>query len=85
MDTRGKISRRKFFSSTAIVAGGMAGLGISTQTASAAVQQEAAGYQNKDNNGQSCSSCTHFTPPSSCLVVAGTISPGGWCKLYAKK
>jgi hypothetical protein len=85
MDTRTRISRRKFFSSTAILAGGMAGLGASTRTASAAVPQEAAGYQGKDNNGQSCSSCAHFTPPSSCAVVAGIISPGGWCKLYAKK
>ena len=85
MDAQAKISRRKFFSSTAILAGGVVGLGASTRTAIAAVQQEAAGYQDKDNNGQSCSSCVHFTPPSSCKVVAGTISPGGWCKLYAKK
>jgi hypothetical protein len=48
-------------------------------------------YQDKPNNGADCSTCMHFEPGKSasamgtCAVVAGEISPKGWCLAYAKK
>lgn len=48
-------------------------------------------YQDKPHNGADCSTCMHFVPGSSpsamgtCKVVAGDISPKGWCLAYAKK
>jgi hypothetical protein len=30
----------------------------------------------------SCATCTFFVKPRSCKVVAGDISPQGWCKLF---
>ena len=58
-----------------------------TQHAAAAgsVPQSAAGYQDTPNGDKRCDGCSHFAPPSSCKVVAGVISPSGWCKLFAAK
>jgi hypothetical protein len=58
-----------------------------TQRAAAAgsVPQSAAGYQDKPNGDKRCEGCSHFEAPSSCKVVAGVISPSGWCKLFAAK
>jgi hypothetical protein len=36
-------------------------------------------------DGHFCSNCTNFIGPSSCRVVAGEISPGGYCLSYAPK
>jgi hypothetical protein len=35
--------------------------------------------------GKNCGTCRQFQAPSSCSVVDGTISPNGYCRLYAKK
>lgn len=60
---------------------------FSTQRAAAAgsVPQSAAGYQDTPKGDKRCDGCSHFAPPSSCKVVAGVISPSGWCKLFAAK
>jgi outer membrane biogenesis lipoprotein LolB len=39
-------------------------------------------YQDSPKNDQQCSDCTKFQPLASCSVVAGDISPRGWCKLF---
>lgn len=46
-------------------------------------------YQDKPSAGSDCSTCSHFVPGSSnkgfgkCNVVAGKISPEGWCVVYS--
>jgi hypothetical protein len=80
-----RLSRRQLFRSTAIAIGGAALLAESSTPALALVPQQAAGYQDKPQGQQMCSSCGHFQAPSSCVVVEGTISPSGWCRLYAQK
>ncbi|MDA8093462.1 MAG: high-potential iron-sulfur protein [Betaproteobacteria bacterium] len=55
------------------------------QARAAKMSQAAAGYQTAAHDGQSCANCALFQAPSSCSVVDGTVSPSGWCKLYAKK
>jgi hypothetical protein len=40
-------------------------------------------YQDAPNGIYSCASCTLFVPPSICKVVAGEVSPDGWCKAFA--
>ncbi|WP_165943243.1 high-potential iron-sulfur protein [Roseicella aquatilis] len=42
-------------------------------------------YQDKPKDGQKCSNCLHFQPPNACAIVAGEISPEGWCAVWAKK
>ena len=49
------------------------------------VAQKVVQYQTSPKNGQSCSKCVNFEPPSSCKLVEGTISPSGWCLLFAPK
>ena len=31
-----------------------------------------------------CDKCRHFIKPGSCQLVAGKISPSGWCKEFEK-
>ena len=80
-----KLSRRDLFRSAAIAVGGAALLAESTTPALALMPQKAAGYQDKPKGKQMCSNCSHFEPPSSCGLVAGKISPNGWCRFYAAK
>ncbi len=47
------------------------------------------GYQDHPDGNKQCSNCSHFVPGSSptaagtCKVVAGSISPNGYCYAYA--
>jgi hypothetical protein len=42
-------------------------------------------YQASPKGAQQCENCLLFQAPNACQVVDGTISPSGWCKLWAKK
>jgi len=48
-------------------------------------------YQDKPHANQRCSGCVQFVPGSSpdangtCRVVAGSISPNGWCVAFTPK
>ena len=77
------VSRRKVL--------GMATAGIALavafpmQAKAAKATQAQAGYQNSPKGGQHCELCRYFQKPSSCQLVAGTISPNGWCKFFNAK
>jgi hypothetical protein len=47
--------------------------------------KKVAKYQDHPNQGKSCSMCRYFHPPDSCQLVAGKISPTGWCSFFAQK
>jgi hypothetical protein len=49
------------------------------------IDQKTAMYQPSPKNGQRCDKCFAFEPPAGCKLVAGTISPAGWCQLFAPK
>jgi len=55
----------------------------------AGVEKGAVGYQDTPNSRKKCSMCAHFVPGSadtgSCKIVAGKISPLGWCRAWAAK
>ena len=83
----GALSRRTALS-RAIGLFALAGAAAATANgmlAQTKTSQKAVGYQDKPNNGLQCAKCLQFAPPNSCKVVDGTISPGGWCKLFAPK
>jgi hypothetical protein len=42
----------------------------------------AAHYQDQPKGTELCAGCPYFIQPSSCVVVEGEISPGGWCPIY---
>jgi hypothetical protein len=54
-------------------------------TATAKIQQAGVKYQNEPKDGKQCSDCNFFITPNSCKQVDGTISPTGYCLLWAKK
>jgi hypothetical protein len=49
------------------------------------VEQSVVQYQTSPKDGAMCSTCANFVAPNACKVVAGTISPNGWCVAYAPK
>jgi len=87
MDDQTKQSRRSLLKGAMLVAGGtLAATVIPVKQAYAQkAPKEAMKYQESPKDGQKCSDCTYFQPPSSCGVVDGTISPNGWCVLFNKK
>ena len=42
-------------------------------------------YQDHPKGDQKCSICAHFLPPNACQIVAGDISPNGWCGVFIPK
>lgn len=80
-----RFSRRQLLYGVAATAGGAAVLIGTAMPAEAKIPKQAAKYQTSPKGQQQCSNCSHFEPPSSCLLVAGKISPHGWCRFYAKK
>jgi len=53
--------------------------------AAAKVPQSTAQYQATPKGGQACAGCNSFMAPNHCKLVAGEISPSGWCRLWTKK
>ena len=53
--------------------------------AAAKVPERAAQYQPTPKGGQACAGCNSFIAPNQCKLVAGQISPSGWCRLWTKK
>jgi hypothetical protein len=47
------------------------------------ISQAAAGYQDHPNGDRRCGGCVHFQQPGKCRLIAGPISPQGWCRLFA--
>jgi hypothetical protein len=60
--------------------------GQATEAAGGKMAQSAAQYQSQPKGDQDCAGCLHFVAQdNSCKVVAGQISPQGWCILWAGK
>jgi hypothetical protein len=88
MDDQTKVTRRSLLGRAAWLAGAtLAGTVIPIRFASAQqkVAKEAMKYQDKPNGDKECDNCMQFEAPSSCKVVAGTISPKGYCLAWVKK
>jgi hypothetical protein len=83
------ISRRRVLTIAAGAAGasvtGAAVIGASTPAQAAKVAQKIVKYQDTPKGEQRCDNCLQFEAPSSCKTVDGTVSPEGWCMVYAKK
>lgn len=55
---------------------------VAPASAEQKMSRSEAEYQDAPKNGLTCAACTLFRPPRSCEVVAGDISPNGWCKFF---
>jgi hypothetical protein len=85
--TKDGVCRRSLLKSVPMMAGAIiSATAIPANVfAQAKVSHEIAKYQDQPNNGQQCSTCVQFEPPSTCKTVESPISPNGWCQLYAAK
>jgi hypothetical protein len=72
-----------------ILRAGLAAVGGIIAAAGAGAQekipQAQAQYQSTPKDGNKCIACVNFEAPASCKIVAGTISPNGWCVAFAPK
>lgn len=81
-------SRRGVLLKAATTAGGAIVFASGAFPASASIKkmtQKAAKYQPTPKGGARCDGCALFQKPAACQTVSGTISPQGWCILYAAK
>ncbi len=78
------LSRRSFlrFGLAAVMA---AMAGVKPLPAQQKADKKLVKYQDTPKGSQSCDHCLHFVPPDQCKLVAGKISPKGWCQLFAPK
>jgi len=74
-------SRRDLLQGAAVAA--LSALDRTAAPAQSKSSQQAAEYQPTAKYGQSCAMCQLFRPPGACQVVAGVISPQGWCKFFS--
>ena len=47
--------------------------------------KEVVAYTHQGTKEEHCSICVHYVDPTTCGIVRGRISPGGWCKKFHKK
>ncbi len=91
MNRSSKVNRKEALRSL-IVLPAIAGLMLSAEgAADAKSTKKSVKYQNHPNGTQRCSGCSLFIPPAahsgdgSCRVVAGSISPNGWCTAFSPR
>jgi len=89
MTDKSGISRRKVLSVAAGAAGMVSGVAAivsaPTPAKAAKASQKSVKYQDTPKGDARCDNCSLFEAPNSCKTVEGTISPEGWCMVYAKK
>jgi hypothetical protein len=81
------MSRRRLFQ-TLVGSAAALGTGLALalpEPADAKTPKKLARYQDHPKGSQHCSECRFFVKPASCKLVAGKISPNGWCSFFAKK
>ena len=83
---RAAVSRRTALrAAIGLVTIGSADRALGQQAPPQKIDQKVVLYQSVPKNGQSCNKCVQFEPPAACKLVAGTISPAGWCQLFSPK
>ena len=60
--------------------------GIAAEAPAGTMEKSQVKYQDQPNGDQKCAGCMHFVSESNtCKLVAGDISPDGWCTLWSAK
>ena len=79
----GNINRRKLLLAAAVAA--PVAVFVAMPAEAAKVSQASVSYRPSPNAGHSCGNCKLFIAPSACQLVAGKVSPAGWCQLWVAK
>ena len=79
-----RLSRRSLLRTGCSVGGGvLAAAAISgVAGAEAKLPQNQVSYQDAPKGDKRCDRCVNYEGNGSCRVVAGPISPDGWCRLW---
>jgi hypothetical protein len=87
MAEKGCRTRRQVLRTGLAFTGGIAAVGATAATAQAQekIDQKVVQYQAQPKDGQKCDQCVNWQPPNACKIVAGSISPNGWCVAFAPK
>ena len=86
MQNRNGTSRRDMLRTGIIIAAGVTGIAVApTARADEKIAQELVQYQDQPKDGQKCNMCAQWVEPNACKIVAGKISPEGYCVAYAPK
>ena len=85
--TKDGVCRRSLLKSVPMIAGAIISATAIPDSlfAQTKLSHEASKYQDQPKDGQQCSTCVQFEPPSACKTVESPISPNGWCQLYVAK
>ena len=75
-------TRRQTMRAGLAVVGGVV---VASAEAQEKIAQAQVQYQTTPKDGNKCSTCVNFEAPAACKIVAGSISPNGWCIAYAPK
>jgi hypothetical protein len=82
-------TRRSLVARLALVGvAGIAGASLAPRRASAAsakLSPNEIGYQASPKGAARCELCVNWQAPNACKLVAGPISPTGWCGLFVRK
>ncbi len=78
-------TRRGILRAGLTIAAGTAALATRARAQDAKIAQEQVQYQTMPKDGAMCSKCAQFQAPNACAIVAGVISPNGWCVAFAPK
>jgi hypothetical protein len=79
------LSRRTVLHGVAVAAAMSAAGATAPADAQTKVSQKTVQYQSTPKGAARCDNCIQWQAPSSCKFVQGTISPTGWCSIYAPK
>ncbi len=85
MNDNTNVNRRSLLKRAALLLGAAAIPVGKHAVAAGKAPQAAVKYQDKPQGDQQCDNCIHFEAPSACKIVEGTVSPKGWCAVWAKK
>jgi len=87
------MTRRRILRAGLTAAGGAAAIGTARAGDDGAAQgngteptkfsPESVQYQPTPKDWQKCLFCTYFQAPNTCGIVAGKVSPQGWCTRFA--
>ncbi len=79
------VSRRGLFAAGAGVAltGGVLAGCAHPPKMSGNVSKQEARYQDHPNGLAHCGICKHYGSNGNCEIVAGPVSPDGWCRFYS--
>jgi len=84
MQNRNGSSRRDMLRTGMMIATGVAAASVA-RAQDEKIAQELVQYQDQPKEGQKCNICAQWVEPNACKIVAGKISPNGYCVAYAPK